>query len=1078
MIASAWGYLTDASRIARLGLVLAASVLAFGYTVQAGAADAVLREGSCARLAALVLTDAKVVAAEVVAAGSFRAPGSPALPPAFGLEKLPEFCRVSIAIHPTPASDIRMEVWLPTKDWNGRFLAVGNGGFWGAMPYGFMGEALGRNFATAGTDTGHQGSAEDGSFALNHPERLIDFAYRAVHEMTVRAKTVIAAHYGSAPKYSYWNGCSSGGKQGLKEAQRFPEDFDGIVAGSPANNWVRLVTAELHQASRVLPQGSPQYIPPAKYPLLYRGALAACDALDGVTDGAIEDPRACSFDPAQLACKAGVDHATCLTAPQIEAARAVYAPLRYPRTGEYLFAGMPAGSELNWQILIGGPGPFGLAENHYRYIVHRNPSWDWRTLDFAADFALAERIDNGSIAATDPDLSAFRKRGGKLIQYHGWSDSFIPAGNSIDYYESVVAKANGASRAQRLGEVQSFYRLFMVPGMDHCIGGGPSADNFDMLSPLMDWVERGVAPESVQAQRHATGRWFDRRVKGEMVNLFGPPPADPKVDRTRPLCPYPQVARYTGRGSPDDAASFACIAPVPIDNDVAVDQVQIDSGRLRGVSENGVVAFKGIPYAKPPIGKRRWREPEPVSKWQGVRDAKDFSASCRQARLPGAQFGPYTWEYLVSGPLSEDCLYLNVWKPAQRARDRLPVFVWIHGGAYQMGSGSVALYDGAALARRGIVVVSINYRLGVFGFLAHKELSRESAHGNAGNYGLLDVAAALRWVRENASAFGGDPERVTIGGQSAGGDIVNIMSSSPHTRGLFSAAIVQSAPLGFVPQPSLSDASAVGSRLVKAVEVHSIRELREVPAEKVEAAAQKLAASSAPRHDSLPVLLFTPVVDGWLLPATTREILERGESHDIPTIAGITADETDPAGLATNAMEHTAAAQRWYGDRATRFLELYPASTDAEAAVSAKAARRDAALAAVLWWAEQRARAGVAPFFVYYYTHVEPGPTADRYGAFHSSEIGYVLDTLAKTPERPFTARDRAISNTMTAYWARFIGAGNPNSSDLPDWPVASESGTQVMELGERFGPRPAPSAERLEFFREYLRSGGAPTLF
>jgi feruloyl esterase len=428
-------------------------------------------------------------------------------------------CRVAATLRPSADSDIKIEVWMPVNGWNGKYQAVGNGGWSGAIVTYFLGEAVKNGYAASSTDTGHSGGSA--SFALGHPEKLIDYAYRSEHEMTVAAKAIIFAFYGKAPQHSYWNGCSAGGKQGLKEAQRYPEDFDGIVAGAPGLDWVARATLSMWVAQAVHKDAA-SYIPPAKYLAIHDAALEACDAADGLKDGVIEDPSRCDFDPKVIECK-GADAPTCLTAAQVEAARKIYSG-----PGKGIAPGLARGSELGWDT-FGGPQPFQIGFDYFRYVVFENPEWDFRTLSFSSDIERARKMDTDRINAVDPDLSAFRKHGGKLIQYHGWSDPQIPPQSSVDYYRSVLKKMGVG--------VPEFYRLFMVPGMAHC-GGGDGASTFDMMAALEQWVERGKAPGSVMAKR---------------VNIdLG--------YRTRPLCPFPMVSRYKGSGNPDDASSFTCVA--------------------------------------------------------------------------------------------------------------------------------------------------------------------------------------------------------------------------------------------------------------------------------------------------------------------------------------------------------------------------------------------------------------------------------------------------------------------------------------------------------------------------------------
>jgi feruloyl esterase len=502
--------------------ITAAASLAAALTLPSLASAA-----TCESLQSLALPNVTVTQVVAVGAGQFSPPGrGGAVPPAFA--NLPAFCRLAATLTPTRDSDIRIEVWMPSQGWNGKFLGVGNGGWAGNISYPAMAESLARGYAVASTDTGHTGNGGDASFALGHPEKLIDFGYRAVHEMTATAKAVVRAFYDNAPRFSYWVGCSTGGKQGLTEAQRFPADYDGIVAGAPANNWTRLMTGLLW-AGRATLSDPASRIPAEKFAVLNRAALNACDPQDGVADGVIENPRSCRFDPQVLMCKDG-DGVDCLTNAQVEAAKKIYGPATNPRTGEALYPGLPPGSELGWVQAAGGPAPFPIPDSHFKYVVFEDPKWDFRSFDFDRDFTRAERADNGVLTAVNPDLGAFAKRGGKLLMFHGWNDQLITAQNSVNYYESVRSTL-GAARTDAM------LRLFIAPGMAHC-SAGPGPNQADWLSALEGWVEKGVAPSRIIASRMATGG----------------------VDRTRPLCAYPQVARYTGKGSTDDAANFSCVA--------------------------------------------------------------------------------------------------------------------------------------------------------------------------------------------------------------------------------------------------------------------------------------------------------------------------------------------------------------------------------------------------------------------------------------------------------------------------------------------------------------------------------------
>jgi feruloyl esterase len=482
----------------------------------------------CAALAKLALPHTTIAEAAAVPAGDFKSQ-----------KNLPAFCRVAGAIAPSADSDIRFEVWLPAAGWNGKFLGVGNGGYAGSISFGGMAEAIRSGYATASTDTGHTAKGGvDASWALGHPEKVIDFGHRAIHEMTVKGKAITEAFYGAAPKKSYFSSCSNGGRQALMEAQRYPADYDGIIAGAPANDWVHLMT----NAARIMhaTQSPESYIPAAKLPAIQAAALAACDRNDAVPDGVVENPGQCRFDPSALLCQ-GVENDQCLTAPQVQSLRAIYAGLRDGK-GKQVYPGYALSGEAEpggWGAWITGPAPeksalFAFSTNFFKYMVYGDEDWDYRKFDLARDLAAARKTAV-HLSAVNPDLRAFQARGGKLILYHGWCDAAIPGQAAIDYYQSVVRKM-GAKRAGQ------FVRLFMAPGVQHC-GGGAGPNTFgqgsapkgdpaqSIAAAMLAWVEEGKAPEQIVAMR-----------KG----------------RTRPLCAYPKTARYKGSGSTDDAANFEC----------------------------------------------------------------------------------------------------------------------------------------------------------------------------------------------------------------------------------------------------------------------------------------------------------------------------------------------------------------------------------------------------------------------------------------------------------------------------------------------------------------------------------------
>ena len=452
-------------------------------------------------------------------------------------------CRVSATLRPSSDFDIKIELWMPASapagagalagqpsaNWNGKFMAVGNGAFNGSINQQAMAAALKRGYATASTDTGHVGGGA--SFALGQPEKVVDFGWRAVHEMTVASKQIIAAHYAIGPRLSYWNGCSAGGRQGMKEAQRFPADFDGIIAGAPGLDWTGRAAKAVSVAQALLKDEGAR-LSPAKAQRLHAAVLEACDARDGVTDGVLEDPRTCTFDPAALQCQRTADE-SCLTPAQVNTARSMYSTLVNPRSKREI-TGVQRGSELGWTDLGWSASARATGLDQFRFLVFKEPGWTIDRFNFDTDIVRAEDADNDTLNALDPDLGVFFERGGKLIQYHGWNDPQISPGNSVQYYERVASALGGLDR------IQASHRLFMAPGMAHC-GGGDGPNLFDMMDALEQWVEKGRAPDRVIASRSTNGA----------------------VDRTRPLCPYPQVGTYTGSGSTDEARNFACQAPRP-----------------------------------------------------------------------------------------------------------------------------------------------------------------------------------------------------------------------------------------------------------------------------------------------------------------------------------------------------------------------------------------------------------------------------------------------------------------------------------------------------------------------------------
>ena len=490
-----------------------------------------LQASVCNRLVGQGLDEGTITAATIVAPGDFVPPGTSGERALAAAERtyggLPEFCRVQATLTPSSDSDIKVEVWLPTAGWNGKYQAVGNGAFTGSIRHNSMAAALGRGYATSSTDTGHEGNTA--SFGLGHHEKVVDFGWRSVHEMTVAAKTLIGAFYEEAPRYSYWNGCSAGGRQAMKEAQRFPEDFDGIIAGAPGNDWTGRAGASLRVAKPLEANESARLTEVARQ-LVNTAAIAACDADDGVTDGVVSDPESCSFDPSVLQCT-GTASDSCLSATQVNTVRMLYSSPENPQSGRPI-TGLFPGSELGWTDLGWTRSARATGLEQFRYLTFADPEWTVDQFNFETDIVKAEEVDNDTLNALDPNLQPFFDRGGKLISYHGWADPQISPANATQYYRRVVDSIGDADA------VHDSYRLFMAPGMGHC-GGGEGPSRFDMLTALEEWVEQGQAPDNIIASRERNGA----------------------VDRTRPLCPYPQQAVYSGSGSTDDAANFVCQAP-------------------------------------------------------------------------------------------------------------------------------------------------------------------------------------------------------------------------------------------------------------------------------------------------------------------------------------------------------------------------------------------------------------------------------------------------------------------------------------------------------------------------------------
>lgn len=498
---------------------------------------------SCESLTELKLPQTTIATAQLIS-GSFTPPGYPQ-----PITNLPEFCRVAGTIKPSGDSDIKFEVWLPKSGWNGKFRGIGNGGFAGAISYGGAGlaNAVSRGYASASTDTGHSVQGTDAKWALGHPEKITDYGHRAIHEMTVKAKAIVAAFYEKAPQHSYFSSCSNGGRQALMEVQRYPDDYDGVISGAPVYDFTNTIAGFIWNLQG-LNKSDANHIPPSKMPAIEAAVSAQCDALDGVKDGVLDDPRQCKFDPNKMLCS-GAETETCLTSSQIDALKKIYAG---PQTSKgAIFPGFEPGGESGpggWPAWITGKEDgsslqYAFATQFLKNFVFQNSEYDYLSFNLDRDLHALHKL-NPALNATDSNIKRFKDRGGKLILFHGWNDAALPARNTVRYYEAVKGSLGEKS-------VESFTRLYMVPGMQHC-SAGPGPNSFgaygegksEMMNALERWVEDGNAPMQIIATKYTK----DGSAASGVV-------------RTRPLCPYPQVARYKGSGSTDDAANFECRLP-------------------------------------------------------------------------------------------------------------------------------------------------------------------------------------------------------------------------------------------------------------------------------------------------------------------------------------------------------------------------------------------------------------------------------------------------------------------------------------------------------------------------------------
>ncbi|HEX5432195.1 MAG TPA: carboxylesterase family protein [Bryobacteraceae bacterium] len=506
--------------------------------------------------------------------------------------------------------------------------------------------------------------------------------------------------------------------------------------------------------------------------------------------------------------------------------------------------------------------------------------------------------------------------------------------------------------------------------------------------------------------------------------------------------------------------AFAAAVALSVAASAAIsDPVRLDSGMISGTSGSlsGVRVFKGIPFAAPPVGDLRWRAPQPVKAWEGVRKADQFGPMCMQGGGRGGRGGR-------GGPaprMSEDCLYLNIWTAAASSKDRRPVMVWIHPGGYTSGSGASPGTDGDALAQKGVVLVTINYRLGVFGFFSYPELTQESDRRGAGNQAFMDQTAALRWVQKNIAGFGGDPKNVTVFGDSAGSASIANLMASPQTKGLFRRAIGESGAwmgLSVTSMRSLADAEKAGTKTAESLNAHSLAELRALSAEKVLRAGRG----------------GGPVIDGWFLPEDVGTIFAQGKQAGIPILVGSNQDEGTFFSRPTTADAWIKRAKQRFGDMADQYLKLYPAGSDAQANASELAAFRDELGWVMRNWARLQTKTGKSKAYLYYFTHQPPstgapsqnGFPARGSGATHGSEAQYVFQNLLGN--RAWTPLDRQVSNTLSSYWVNFAANGNPNGKGVSKWTAFNEKNNSRMVLGDEAAMGPGLSEDRVDFFQAW----------
>jgi para-nitrobenzyl esterase len=979
---------------------------------------------TCTDLAALALPDVTINSVQEMAATA----------------TIPEHCRVLGTLD----EEVRFEVRLP-KNWNGKFYMGGGGGFVGSIQSQGWENAVAKGYATAGTDTGHKGlHSIDGSPFLNRPDRIVNWAYRAIHMTAVHAKLIIRAFYGSDISYSYFSGCSTGGRQAMMESQRYPNDFDGIIVGAPAYRYGPDLINYIQQA--MFPPGQPlnqPVLPNAKLPLIAQAVLDNCDALDGVVDGLIEDPRNCTFNHWDLQCENDIDpgNNSCLTSTELKVLDRIYGDFVY--TNGEAYPSYPVGCESapgGWDtwityspaVLAGYKIPnlqYGFQQDILRYMVHNDASYDFHNYDPLNAYDDPTLLALYDITrAVNPDLSAFKGRGGKMIMYNGWADPILSALGTIVYYDQVESLDPN---------LRDYMRLFLLPGMLHC-SGGPGPNVADFLSALENWVEQGIAPESILAA-HYTGS---------------------VVDRTRPLCPYPKVARYMGSGSIDSAASFECVDPQPFDT-----LVETKYGKLNGYVKGDAVVWKGVPYAKPPVDALRWKAAEDPEPWDGIRDATSAAKKCTQLLT--------TKEWIRTGVVDpnscEDCLYVDIYRPQHQRK--VPVYVWIHGGSNNFGSARD--YDGSVIAARSdVVVVVVQYRLGPIGWFYHPAIQSGGADAlsDSGNFGTTDHAQVLRWIRENIGAFGGDSRNVTITGESAGAHNVMNMVVSPLANGLFHRAMSQSG--GMIPVTAAAARASANDFIEKllmykdnvvppvSTDTRALYAQTRAGMENDGTLESYLRATDAGtlflallKYGSVPT--FPAIEDGTVMPAGGwMATIKSGNHNKVPIILGSNEYESKsfmplyaayvkPLGAPSGSYTWFNLINVLRGDLPLTLDDVLPTPRDKDFyELTGYYGSRNWKAKFVDTVAHELAKVQdnvYAYLFKWGGIGSGPSPFDFIYGAGHAAEIPFFFGDEQGLFGYPFVPENEAgrkdLQDAMMRYLARFARTGNPNDpSSLPPW--------------------------------------------